>query len=50
MFETEDLVGRKNERHVIFTILDVARRGAKFGIIAPLLIQLEQEIDREINR
>ena len=50
MFETEDLVSRKNEKHVILTLLDVARRGAKAGMLAPVLIQFEQEIDREIAR
>ena len=50
MFETEDLVCRKNEKHVILTILDVARRGAKIGMLAPMLIQFEQEIDVEIAR
>ncbi|XP_040580309.1 uncharacterized protein pigs isoform X2 [Lepeophtheirus salmonis] len=48
MFETEDLVCRKNEKHVILTLLEVARRGAKLGMLAPILVQFEQEIDREI--
>jgi len=50
MFETEDLVTRKNEKHFILTLLEVARRGAKVGMITPLLVQFEQEIDREIAR
>ena len=50
MFETEDLVCRKNEKHVILTLLDVARKGAKVGMLAPMLVQFEQEIDREIAR
>ena len=50
MFETEDLVCRKNEKHVILTLLEVARRGAKIGMLAPMLVQFEQEIDREIAR
>ena len=50
MFETEDLVCRKNEKHVILTLLEVARRGAKLGMLAPMLVQFEQEIDREIAR
>ena len=50
MFETEDLVGQKNEKHVILTLLDVARKGAKVGMLAPMLVQFEQEIDREIAR
>ena len=49
LFETEDLVARKNERNVILGILEVARKGAKFGVLAPQLIQLEQEIDEEIE-
>ena len=49
MFETEDLVARKNEKHVIFTLLDVARQGAQLGILAPLIVQFEREIDEEIN-
>merc|ERR1712117_362112 len=49
MFETEDLVGRKNEKHVIFTLLDVARQGANIGILAPLIVQYEREIEEEIN-
>lgn len=32
----------------IFDLLQVARRGAKLGMPAPMLIQLEREIDREI--
>ena len=50
MFETEDLVCRKNEKHVVLTLLDVARKGAKVGMLAPMLVQFEQEIDREIAR
>ena len=49
MFETEDLVGRKNEKHVIFTLLDVARQGANIGILAALIVQYEREIEEEIN-
>jgi len=50
MFETEDLVCRKNEKHVILTLLEVARRGARLGMLAPMIVQFEQEIDREIAR
>ena len=50
MFETEDLVSRKNEKHVILCLLEIARRGAKFGMAAPILVQFEQQIDREIAR
>lgn len=31
LFETDDLIMRKNEKHVILCLLEVARRGAKFG-------------------
>jgi len=48
LFETEDLIMRKNERHVILCLLEVARRGAKFGMLAPLLVLMERQIDREI--
>ena len=49
LFETEDLVSRKNERHVVLCLLEVARRGARYGMEAPQIIQLEQEIDAEIR-
>uniref|UniRef100_A0A1A9VWX0 Uncharacterized protein n=1 Tax=Glossina austeni TaxID=7395 RepID=A0A1A9VWX0_GLOAU len=39
---------RKNEKHVILCLLEVARRGAKFGMLAPMLVQMERQIDREI--
>lgn len=48
LFETDDLILRKNEKHVILCLLEVARRGAKLGMLAPMLVQLEREIDREI--
>lgn len=48
LFETDDLILRKNEKHVILCLLEVARRGARFGMLAPMLVQLEREIDREI--
>ncbi|XP_015593425.1 GAS2-like protein pickled eggs isoform X2 [Cephus cinctus] len=48
LFETDDLILRKNERHVILCLLEVARRGAKFGMLAPMLVQMERQIDREI--
>lgn len=31
LFETEDLVLRKNEKNFILCLLEVARRGSKFG-------------------
>ncbi|XP_064619444.1 serine/arginine repetitive matrix protein 2-like [Lineus longissimus] len=49
LFETEDLVSRKNEKSVVLCLLEVARQGSKFGMLVPCLIQLEQEIDAEIR-
>ncbi|XP_018565889.1 GAS2-like protein pickled eggs isoform X2 [Anoplophora glabripennis] len=48
LFETDDLIMRKNEKHVVLCLLEVARRGAKFGMLAPMLVQMERQIDREI--
>ncbi|GFX24285.1 GAS2-like protein pickled eggs [Trichonephila clavipes] len=48
LFETDDLVMRKNEKNVVLCLLEVARRGTKFGMPAPLLVQMEREIDAEI--
>ncbi|XP_067929983.1 GAS2-like protein 1 [Watersipora subatra] len=45
LFESDDLVMMKNEKNVILCILEVARRGARYGMLAPMLVQLEQEID-----
>ena len=42
MFETEDLVSQKNEKHVVLTLLEVARRGAKIGMLAPMVRFLSQ--------
>lgn len=49
LFETEDLVTRKNERSFILCLLEVARRGARLGMLAPMLVQFEQEIDAELE-
>lgn len=49
LFETDDLVMRKNEKHVILSLLEVARRGTRFGMAAPLLVKMEQDIDRELE-
>lgn len=49
LFETDDLVGRKNEKSFILCLLEVARIGFKVGMPTPMIIQLEQEIDREIE-
>ncbi|CAH2295000.1 GAS2 1 [Pelobates cultripes] len=50
MFETNDLVLRKGEKSFILCLLEVARRGARFGMPAPTLIQMEEEIEEELNR
>ncbi|XP_005396255.2 PREDICTED: GAS2-like protein 1 isoform X2 [Chinchilla lanigera] len=49
MFETEDLVLRKNEKSVVLCLLEVARRGARLGLLAPRLVQFEQEIEQELH-
>ncbi|XP_061624385.1 GAS2-like protein 2A [Phyllopteryx taeniolatus] len=49
MFETNDLVERCNEKNFVLCLLEVARRGAKFGMPAPMLVQLEEEIEEEIR-
>ncbi|KAJ8402253.1 hypothetical protein AAFF_G00371180 [Aldrovandia affinis] len=49
MFETDDLVLRKNEKNFVLCLLEVARRASRFGMTAPVLIQLEQEIEEEIR-
>lgn len=48
-FETDDLVMRKNERSVVLCLLELARVGAKFGMLAPTIVQMEEEIDNEIE-
>ena len=48
LFETDDLVMRKNERSFVLCLLEVARFGIGLGMATPLLVQMEQEIDREI--
>ena len=49
LFETEDLVSHKNEKHVVLTLLHLARKAAKFGVKPPQLVEFEEEIDREIE-
>lgn len=50
MFETEDLVSNKNEKSVILTLLDVARKAYQFGVEPPEIVKFEEEIDAEIER
>uniref|UniRef100_A0A670XZI3 Growth arrest specific 2 like 2 n=1 Tax=Pseudonaja textilis TaxID=8673 RepID=A0A670XZI3_PSETE len=49
MFETEDLVLRKNEKNFVLCLLEVARRASRFGMSAPVLIQMEEDIEDEIR-
>ncbi|NXK88966.1 GA2L2 protein, partial [Formicarius rufipectus] len=48
MFETEDLVLRKNEKNFVLCLLELARRASRFGMSAPTLVQMEEEIDEEL--
>ncbi|KAM4647872.1 GAS2-like protein 2 [Amazona ochrocephala] len=50
MFETEDLVLRKNEKNFVLCLLELARRAACFGMRAPTLVQMEQEIEEELRQ
>ena len=50
LFESDDLVLHKNEKNVILTILDVARKALKFGVQPPEIVRFEKEIDEEIAR
>ncbi|XP_053561389.1 GAS2-like protein 2 [Bombina bombina] len=49
MFETEDLVLRKNEKNFVLCLLELARRASRFGVSAPMLIQMEEQIEEEIR-
>ena len=49
LFESEDLVLHKNEKSVILTLLDVARKAFIFGVQPPEIVRFEQEIDQEIE-
>ncbi|UXI15300.1 hypothetical protein NH340_JMT01243 [Sarcoptes scabiei] len=51
LFETEDLVSHVNQRNVVLCILEVARIACKKHSFqpAPGLVELEQEIDKEIE-
>ena len=50
MFESDDLILRKNEKNFLLCLLEIARFGSKFGVSVPAIIQLEDEIEREIQR
>lgn len=48
LFESEDLVCKKNPRNVIVCLLELARLGGHLGMAIPELVQLEVEIDEQI--
>ncbi|KAK2503812.1 hypothetical protein MC885_012388 [Smutsia gigantea] len=50
MFETEDLVLRKNVKSVVLCLLELGRRAWRFGVAAPALVRLEEEIDEELRQ
>jgi len=52
LFETDDLVLRKNERSVVLCLLEAARRAVRHYHFpsVPDLVRLEQEIDDEMAR
>ncbi|KAB0367142.1 hypothetical protein FD755_020466 [Muntiacus reevesi] len=49
MFETEDLVLRKNVKNVVLCLLELGRRAWRFGVAAPTLVRLEEEIEEELR-
>lgn len=49
MFETEDLVKNKNEKAVLLTLLEVARKVFRVGVDPPELVRLENEIEKELQ-
>lgn len=49
LFETDDLVLRKNIKSVTLCMLEVARRGGKVGMPVPMLVQFEKEIEMELR-
>ncbi|KAF6298597.1 growth arrest specific 2 like 2 [Rhinolophus ferrumequinum] len=50
MFETEDLVLRKNVKNVVLCLLELGHRAWRFGVAAPTLVQLEEEIEQELRQ
>ncbi|XP_005402942.1 PREDICTED: GAS2-like protein 2 [Chinchilla lanigera] len=50
MFETEDLVQRRNVKNVVLCLLELGRRAWRFGVAAPTLVQLEEEIEEELRQ
>ena len=49
LFETDDLVLRKNTKSFILCLLEVARRGGRVGMPVPMLVQFEKEIEMELR-
>ncbi|XP_072044678.1 uncharacterized protein [Amphiura filiformis] len=49
LFESDDLVLRKNTKSFILCLLEVARRGGKVGMPVPMLVQFEKEIEMELR-
>ncbi|NXT65742.1 GA2L2 protein, partial [Chaetops frenatus] len=49
MFETEDLVLRKNEKNFVLCLLELARHASRFGVHAPTLVQMEEEIEEQLR-
>lgn len=49
MFETDDLVLRKNVKNVVLCLLELGRRARRFGVAAPSLVRLEEEIHQELR-
>lgn len=50
MFESDDLILRKNEKNFLLCLLEIARYGSQFGVSVPVIIKLEDEIEQEIQR
>lgn len=41
---------RKNEKNFVLCLLELARRAARFGMHAPTLVQMEEEIEEELRQ
>ncbi|CAH8515765.1 unnamed protein product [Heterobilharzia americana] len=50
LFESEDLVCKKNLRNVVVCLLELARLGGNVGMSIPEIVQLEVEIDEQMAR
>ncbi|XP_063258569.1 GAS2-like protein 2 isoform X2 [Prinia subflava] len=46
----EDLVLRKNEKNFVLCLLELARHASRFGMRAPTLVQMEEEIEEELRQ